>query len=209
MVSYLPISEPWTELFFSAIVLSLELKNPQHLPSIHATLRALDISEDSLAPSPVYITAYDNSRRPARGRLIADVQVGPLILSTTFHVIDILTAFNLLLGRPWLHEAGSSTYHQCLKFPFWTSQSISLWKVVPRGKRESCWWKRNHRVVRFNSWEAKLLRKDWPRPLLFAFPVCYLISNWLFVCDSFKEGSDPISVAEELDLCKPERWPGP
>lgn len=40
-------------------------------------------------------------------------------------------------------------------------------------------------------WEAKLLRKDWPRrrPLLFAFPVCYLISNWLFVCDSFKEGS--------------------
>lgn len=57
-------------------------------------LRALDISEDSLAPSPVYITAYDNSRRPARGRLIADVQVGPLILSTTFHAIDILTSFN-------------------------------------------------------------------------------------------------------------------
>lgn len=35
------------------------------------------------------------------------------------------------------------------------------------------------------------------------------LSNLLFVCDSFKEGSDPISVAEELDLCKPERWPGP
>lgn len=32
------------------------------LPSIHATLRALDISEDSEAPSPVYITAYDNSQ---------------------------------------------------------------------------------------------------------------------------------------------------
>lgn len=41
-----------------------------------STLRALDISEDSLAPSPVYITAYDNSIRPARGRLIADVQIG-------------------------------------------------------------------------------------------------------------------------------------
>ena len=41
-----------------------------------STLRALDIYEDSLAPSPVYITAYDNSIRPARGRLIADVQIG-------------------------------------------------------------------------------------------------------------------------------------
>lgn len=76
----MPISFPLTELFLSAIVLSLEFKNPQHLPSIHATLRALDISEDSLTPSTVYITAYDNSRRPARGRLIANVQVGPLIL---------------------------------------------------------------------------------------------------------------------------------
>lgn len=26
-------------------------------------------------------------------------------------------------------------------------------------------------------------------PLLFAFPVCYLISNLLFVCDSFKKGT--------------------
>lgn len=41
-----------------------------------STLRALDIYEESLAPSPVYITAYDNSIRPARGRLIADVQIG-------------------------------------------------------------------------------------------------------------------------------------
>lgn len=35
------------------------------------------------------------------------------------------------------------------------------------------------------------------------------LSNLLFVCDSFKEDSDPISVVEELDLCKPERWPRP
>lgn len=62
--------------FFSAIT-GAELFSQKHMgPPPLSTLRALDIYEDSLAPSPVYITAYDNSIRPARGRLIADVQIG-------------------------------------------------------------------------------------------------------------------------------------
>lgn len=63
-------SSYWLSLYLSSS------QNPQHLPPYPPTLRALDISEDSLAPSPVYITAYENSIRPARGRLIADVQIG-------------------------------------------------------------------------------------------------------------------------------------
>lgn len=49
-----------------------------------------------------------------------DLQVSPLSLMTEFHVLDIKTTFNLLLGRPGLHQAGaiSSTYHQSLKFRY-------------------------------------------------------------------------------------------
>ncbi|KAL0449509.1 UNVERIFIED_CONTAM: hypothetical protein Slati_1507300 [Sesamum latifolium] len=35
-----------------------------------------------------------------------------------FHVIDAKTSYNMLLGRPWLHENGvvPSTWHQCFKY---------------------------------------------------------------------------------------------
>ena len=41
-----------------------------------------------------------------------------LSLNTLFHVIDTKTSYNVLLGRPWLHENGviPSTLHQCFKF---------------------------------------------------------------------------------------------
>jgi hypothetical protein len=42
-----------------------------------------------------------------------DLKTRPL-----FHVIDSKTSYNLLLGRPWLHENGivPSTLHQCFKY---------------------------------------------------------------------------------------------
>jgi hypothetical protein len=35
-----------------------------------------------------------------------------------FHVIDAKTTYNMLLGRPWIHENGiiSSKFHQCFKY---------------------------------------------------------------------------------------------
>ena len=35
-----------------------------------------------------------------------------------FHVIDAKTTYNMLLGRPWIHQNGvvSSTFHQCFKY---------------------------------------------------------------------------------------------
>ena len=38
--------------------------------------------------------------------------------NTLFHVSDAKTSYNILLGRPWLHENGviPSTLHQCFKF---------------------------------------------------------------------------------------------
>jgi len=46
------------------------------------------------------------------------VQIGPCTFSMVFQVIDILPAYNCLLGRPWIHTVGvvPSTLHQKLKF---------------------------------------------------------------------------------------------
>ncbi|KAK4409607.1 Transposon Tf2-12 polyprotein [Sesamum angolense] len=41
-----------------------------------------------------------------------------MVLSALFHVIDAKTSYNMLLGRPWLHENAvvPSTWHQCFKY---------------------------------------------------------------------------------------------
>lgn len=64
--------------------------------------------------------AYDESKRDVLGVVKIRVQVGPACELVEFVVLDIKCSFNLLLGRPWLHEAKAvaSTYHQCLKFPY-------------------------------------------------------------------------------------------
>ncbi|KAL0394924.1 UNVERIFIED_CONTAM: hypothetical protein Slati_4458600 [Sesamum latifolium] len=50
-----------------------------------------------------------------------DLAVGELKTNTLFHVIDVRTSYNLLLGKPWLRENGvvPSTLHQCFKYVKW------------------------------------------------------------------------------------------
>ena len=48
------------------------------------------------------------------GTLSTHVMIGPVIYSILFQVLRIQSSFNLLLGRPWIHEAGAipSSLHQ-------------------------------------------------------------------------------------------------
>ena len=52
------------------------------------------------------------------GTLTTHVLIGPVRYSILFKVLSIQSSFNLLLGRPWIHEAGSipSSLHQKVKF---------------------------------------------------------------------------------------------
>ena len=56
--------------------------------------------------------------------MVLPIRVGPVERDVTFQVLDIPLAYNILLGRPWIHEmrAVPSTYHQCVKFPFHGSE---------------------------------------------------------------------------------------
>ena len=52
------------------------------------------------------------------GTLEIELLIGPTIFPHLFQVLRILTSFNLLLGRPWIHRAGviPSFLHQKVKF---------------------------------------------------------------------------------------------
>ena len=52
------------------------------------------------------------------GTLTTHVMIGPVRYSILFQVLRIQPSFNLLLGRPWIHEAGAipSSLHQKVKF---------------------------------------------------------------------------------------------
>ena len=46
------------------------------------------------------------------------VEIGPYEFQVTFQVLEIPTAYSMLLGRPWIHPAGAvpSTLHQNVKY---------------------------------------------------------------------------------------------
>lgn len=68
----------------------------------------------------ITIKAYDEEERTSKGLVSLPIRVGPVERDVLFQVLDIPLSYNILLGRPWIHEmkAVPSTYHQCLKFPY-------------------------------------------------------------------------------------------
>ena len=71
------------------------------------TAIALGFSPSDFGPSTQIVEAYDGTQRIVLGTLSTHVMIGPVIYSILFQVLRIQSSFNLLLGRPWIHEAGT------------------------------------------------------------------------------------------------------
>ena len=82
------------------------------------TAIALGFSPSDFRPSTQIVKAYDGTQRTVLGTLSTHVMIGPVIYSILFQVLRIQSSFNLLLGRPWIHEMGAipSSLHQKVKF---------------------------------------------------------------------------------------------
>ena len=78
----------------------------------------LRFSSTNFGPSLQTIRAYDGTQRTVMVTLNAHVMIGSVRYSILFQVLSIQSSFNLLLGHPWIHEAGviPSSLHQKLKF---------------------------------------------------------------------------------------------
>ncbi|CAL2228190.1 unnamed protein product [Prunus armeniaca] len=83
-----------------------------------STMTKLGITIDELSRSRLMIQGFNQGGQRAMGMIRIELVIGDLRSNTLFHVIDVKTSYNLLLGRPWVHENGivPSTLHQCFKF---------------------------------------------------------------------------------------------
>ena len=91
------------------------------------TATKIGLTRGQLAPSSLTVRAYDESSRGVIGTFEAECQLGPVSSSVLFHVLEITTSYNLLLGRAWMHPLGivPSMVHQKLKLP-WKGGVLSI-----------------------------------------------------------------------------------
>ncbi|XP_047340012.1 uncharacterized protein LOC124943561 [Impatiens glandulifera] len=82
------------------------------------TLQELDIYADKVLPSDLCVRGFDNSRREIMGSYLTTIYVVDVPFEVEFCVINMRPSYNLILGRPWLHQAKAlaSTLHQKIRF---------------------------------------------------------------------------------------------
>ncbi|KAL4332892.1 hypothetical protein GQ457_07G009110 [Hibiscus cannabinus] len=82
------------------------------------TLNRLPIDKSHMRPCHTSVRAFDGTRREVMGKIDVPLLIGPATYNVEFVIMDIIPAYNCLLGRPWIHAAGAvpSTLHQKLKF---------------------------------------------------------------------------------------------
>ena len=63
--------------------------------------------------------AYNNSRKEVLGTITLEHTIGPMVKKVDFQVFNIASFFNMLIGRPWIHdiEAVPSSLYQKVRFP--------------------------------------------------------------------------------------------
>ena len=89
----------------------------QNICPLSATI-ALGFRPTDFGSSTQIVRVYDNMCKQVMRTLIPGIQVGLIAFLTLFQVLKVPTFFNLLLGRPWIHEARVilSSLHQKVKF---------------------------------------------------------------------------------------------
>ncbi|XP_009794173.1 uncharacterized protein LOC107817125 [Nicotiana tabacum] len=72
-----------------------------------------------MIPKALTLSGFNNSSVITKGEVVLAMFIEGLIKDTKFQVIDAYMAYNIILGRPWIHDMDvvPSTLHQVIKFP--------------------------------------------------------------------------------------------
>ena len=83
------------------------------------TASCLGLSIEDFVPTDQHVRAYDNSRREVLGTITLKTTTRLMVKKVDFQVLNIASYFNMLLGRPWIHdtEAVPSSIYQKVRFP--------------------------------------------------------------------------------------------
>ncbi|XP_070049921.1 uncharacterized protein [Nicotiana tomentosiformis] len=86
---------------------------------IHPRVLAQMKLEDKIVPRCITLTGFNNAVERTSGEITLPVLDGGVTLETTFHIMDQDTAYNAIIGRPWIHamKAIPSSLYQVIKFP--------------------------------------------------------------------------------------------
>nr|XP_016460739.1 PREDICTED: uncharacterized protein LOC107784171 [Nicotiana tabacum] len=82
---------------------------------------------DRVVPKARFLYGFDNSIVITKGEIELSTNAEEVIKKTKFQVIDTDMAYNVILGRPWIHDMDvvPSTLHPVIKFPSkWGIQQI-------------------------------------------------------------------------------------
>nr|XP_009610549.1 uncharacterized protein LOC104104233 [Nicotiana tomentosiformis] len=73
----------------------------------------------SIIPATKLLVGFNLASVIARGKILLPTNAEGVTKTTLFKVVDDDMVYNIILGRPWLHEMKvvPLTYHQLLKFP--------------------------------------------------------------------------------------------
>ncbi|XP_070008367.1 uncharacterized protein [Nicotiana sylvestris] len=81
-------------------------------------LREMQV-EDKMIPKAHTLSVFDNSSVVTKEEVILTTFALGVVKETKFQVVDMEMAYNMIMGRPWIHnmDAIPSTLHQVIKFP--------------------------------------------------------------------------------------------
>ena len=68
------------------------------------TASCLGLSIEDFVHTNQHVRAYNSSRREVLGTVTLELTIGPMIKKVEFQVLNIASCFNMLLGRPWIHD---------------------------------------------------------------------------------------------------------
>ncbi|KAJ9538189.1 hypothetical protein OSB04_030922 [Centaurea solstitialis] len=83
------------------------------------TLKVMGIERSEIVRRSTTLIGFNGDPMNTLGEIILPVFAKGINKQTKFNVVDCQSAYNVILGRPWIHEmkAVPSTYHQKIKFP--------------------------------------------------------------------------------------------
>lgn len=84
-----------------------------------STLRKMELVDTEIEKSTTVLTGFNGESTTAVGKIRLPVFTVGENKMTTFLVLDCPSAYNISLGRPWIHamKVVPFTYHQRIRFP--------------------------------------------------------------------------------------------
>ncbi|KAJ9542222.1 hypothetical protein OSB04_028728 [Centaurea solstitialis] len=92
------------------------------------TLKIMGIDRSNIARRTTTLIGFNGDTTNTLGEIVLPVFAKGINKQIKFNVIDCRSAYNAILGKPWIHDmkAVPSTYHQKVKFPSpWGVQEIN------------------------------------------------------------------------------------